>query len=325
MNRMSFFDKKTGLIGLVWTILLFGPGYFSYIERQKQMPIKAKIAFTKAIVEEKNLFIHLFLCDYDARRSKNTIPGNEKIEWANQSYLTMEDSCRHRLDSLFRLQLKKEDVPVEWSAVSCTNKGKTHAVRKDLLQEDFLVYEVLYRLNPEKENDIILRAYIKLADENLLWNHWYTYLLLSLWLAGGIFLCLYKKRKNNSVGNTEETPKDASLWESEPIQWKQLKDDLLFDEQCGVLKRGEQVLQLKNLDLLYFRAFLNKEHYTLTYEDFLVTVYKRPEVTKASRTEKNRISKEIIGLREHLKCMDIEIDSVTKVGYSLKIKDRPAE
>ena len=60
MNRMSFFDKKTGLIGLVWTILLFGPGYFSYIERQKQMPIKAKIAFTKAIVEEKNLFIHRF-------------------------------------------------------------------------------------------------------------------------------------------------------------------------------------------------------------------------------------------------------------------------
>lgn len=309
------------MVWLVWTILLFGPGYFLYVERQKQMPIKAKNAFVKAIVEEKNLFINRVIYDYDARRSKNKISGNEKIEWANQSFLTLEDSCRHRLDSLFRLQLKKEGILVQWSAVCCVNKGEIHAVRKDLLLQDFLLEEVHYRIDPEGKNDIILRAYIKLADKSLL-NHWHTYLLLSFWLAGGIFFCLYKKYKKDSIKKREEAPKETKRWESKPIQWKQIKGDLLFDEQYGVLKRGEQILQLKNLDLLYFHTFLNKEHYTLTYEDFLVTVYKRQDVTKATRTEKNRISKEIIGLRERLKCMDIEIDSVTKLGYSLKIKDR---
>ena len=156
---MGLGDKKTWVSWLGWTVLLFGLGCFLYMERQKQIPIKAKSAFAKAVVEEKNLFIDRILSDYDVHRSKDTIPGNEKREWADQSFLTLEDVNRHRLDSLFRLELRREEVPVLWCAVSCLVDGKIHAVRKDLLQEDFLLVKQVYRIDNEEEKYRFYRKY----------------------------------------------------------------------------------------------------------------------------------------------------------------------
>ena len=324
---MGLGDKKTWVSWLGWTVLLFGLGCFLYMERQKQIPIKAKSAFAKAVVEEKNLFIDRILSDYDVHRSKDTIPGNEKREWADQSFLTLEDVNRHRLDSLFRLELRREEVPVLWCAVSCVVDGKIHAVRKDLLQEDFLLVKQVYRIDNEEENNIVLRAYVQFGSENLL-NHGYAYLLLGFWLAGlYYFYCLQKRQRKDSSRVVAEKIAVESKEEikpllRKPIAWTHLGGDLYFDEQCGVLKRGERTIQLKNMNLLYFRAFLGKEHYTLTYEDFLMVVYGQKSGEQASRGERNRISKEITGLREQLKSFDIEIHTITGMGYCLKLGEK---
>ena len=322
---MELKNKTTWCVWLFWTILLFGLIGCLYVERQKQMPMTVKSVFTKAIVEEKNLFIDRIVSDYDIRRSKDAIPGNEKREWSDQSYLTMEDANRHRLDSLFRLELKKEGIPVLWSTVSCTQDGEIHTVRKDLLQEEHLLVEQTYRIDNKKENNIVLRAYGQLGSVNLL-NQVYTYLLLLVWLAGilGSYYLSKRQRKDSGRSVAEEiaaAPEEiVKPLQRKPVSWTQLEGDLFFDEQCGVLKKGEQTVQLKNMSLLYFRAFLSKEHYTLTYEDFLTMIYEQKSGEQASRGEKNRISKEIAALRERLKNFDIEIHTIAGMGYCLKLE-----
>ena len=149
---------------------------------------------------------------------------------------------------------------------------------KLLLQEDFLLVKQVYRIDNEVENNIVLRAYVQFGSENLL-NHGYAYLLLGFWLAGLYYFYYLQKRQRKDSSRVVaekiavESKEEIKPLLRKPIAWTHLGGDLYFDEQCGVLKRCEQTIQLKNMNLLYFRAFLGKEHYTLTYEDFLMVVY----------------------------------------------------
>ena len=181
--------KRFGII-LGITVLLLGFGVFSFMNDRKVMRITAKEAFQEAIMNEKRLYIDRFFFNYDESRSPDNISGAEKLEWAHQTVLTMEDSCRYRLDSLFRLELDAKQVPVLWSAVCCLIGKDTLSVSpKSQLQEEFLLDECVYRRNTVEATNIALRAYMQLSIAALL-NQWYTYLFL-VWLIGlAVFICI---------------------------------------------------------------------------------------------------------------------------------------
>ena len=193
--------RRLGII-LGITVLLLGFGVFSFMNDRKVMRITAKDAFQEAIMNEKKLYIDSFFSNYDESRSSGNISGAEKLEWAHQTFLTMEDSYRYRLDSLFRLELEEKQVPVLWSAVCCLSGKDTLSVSpKSRLQEKFLLDESVNRKNSVEANHITLRAYMQLSIAALL-NQWYAYLFL-VWLIGLAVFYKYEKWKQKNTGESD--------------------------------------------------------------------------------------------------------------------------
>ena len=295
--------KRRG-IALGITVLLLGFGVFSFMNDRKVMRITAKDAFQEAIMREKKLYIDSFFFNYDESRSSDNISGAEKLEWAHQAVLTMDDSCRYRLDSLFRLELEAKQVPVLWSAVCCLRGKDTLSVSpKSRLQEKFLLDECVYRKNTVEANHITLRAYMQLSIAALL-NQWYAYLFL-VWLIGLAVFYKYEKWKQKNTGESDN--------------YLRLREDLFFDELNGVLKSGEQILQLKNLEKKYFCAFLQAEEHVLSFEYLLTYIHDYKNIEVLQYEDKKRVYQEMNVLRKMLKDFGIEISSVPGTGYRMEL------
>ena len=251
-------SKKIGLIYAFWTLLWLGIGYMEFVDWQEDIQMRVRIAFDTAMKEEKKLQIKKMAWNFDVERSPNDISGEEKREWLEQFFLTSKDPNRHLLDSLFHTMLVQEDIGVEWSAVSCTFGGKVRAaVPIEQLKKDLLVEERHYRKDYKEENQIVLCVYIQFMA---LWKNGIFYGWVAVWLIG-IMGILYWMRKWNVQKRCveQEGPilhEEIVPYEPVPIRWVRLREDLLFDEEHGILKSGERTLQLQNLDLDYFRAFL---------------------------------------------------------------------
>ena len=113
---------------MTWMFLWLGIGHLELVEWREEMQMTTKIAFDAAMDKEKKLRIKKMVWDYDAKRSPNDISGEGKQEWDKQYFLISEDPNRHLLDSLFRVTLTQQRVPVSWSAVSCSSGRKTRSV-----------------------------------------------------------------------------------------------------------------------------------------------------------------------------------------------------
>lgn len=94
--------------------------------RRKYILSESRHAFSAAVMEEKNLFIQEVSFQYKAEYSPNNISAEEKKNWGDQYYLIQKDSCRYRLDSLFRQELMGRGLELQ-TAVSRTFNGKTIA------------------------------------------------------------------------------------------------------------------------------------------------------------------------------------------------------
>ena len=107
-------QSKIKLIGTaaIYLILMLGIAWFSAMKNEESIKDKSKIAFLTAIKQEKELFIPQVIINFNPS-SANRIPVEEKIDWSAQFYLAMEDSCRHRFDSIFREEMKKQGIEFE--------------------------------------------------------------------------------------------------------------------------------------------------------------------------------------------------------------------
>ena len=119
---------------------------------------------------------------------------------------------------------------------------------------------------------------------------------------------MYKKRKRENTG--------------ESVSYLRLREDLFFDELNGVLKSGEQILQLKNLERKYFCAFLQAEDHVLSFKYLLTNIHEYKSIVGLQYEDKKRVYQEINVLRKILNPFGIEIDSIPNVGYCLVIKDK---
>ena len=110
-------QSKIKLIGTaaIYLILMLGIAWFSAMKNEESIKDKSKIAFLTAIKQEKELFIPQVIINFNPS-STNRIPVEEKIDWSAQFYLAMEDSCRHRFDSIFREEIIS--VPLKWDELN---------------------------------------------------------------------------------------------------------------------------------------------------------------------------------------------------------------
>lgn len=138
---------------------MLGIAFYATMINKRSIKDRSNIAFISAIEKEKN---HL-----SPRSTSNMILNTHliqfqqgKIDWATQTILTMEDSCRHRLDSIFCEEIKKQGLNLT-SSISCTYNGKaTNNIETKVAKGIKIIHEVIYRKDYKKENDITLRAYV---------------------------------------------------------------------------------------------------------------------------------------------------------------------
>ncbi len=293
-------DTKFGTLGLIWTLFMLIVTYAVFMERKKNVWQEVQSAFTNAIQKEKKQFVEHRLTLYDKQKSPNDIPFEEKIEWANQACLFCMDSNRHRLDSLFRVELDERGISLQ-SQVYCSFKSMlaTGGKQDGFLQKAVLVDERVYRKDYDASNQIILCSYIQ-SPTGWLFNHWSNNLLAVVYLTGMAVLVYFQKRKKVS---------------------KAVQKKISFSQEQGVLKQGEMTVQLTGDSLIYFRCFLDKKEYFLTKEEILAEVYhdKTAEITSLNRS---RISHAIKILRDKLEKFDsINIESIRGQGYRLVASD----
>ena len=120
---MEMNSIKTVGLGIIYMALISCIILFSVIRKKENIIQKSQIAFYTAIGKEKKLFIQKVFINFDSQYSPDTIPASDKIEWANQLYLTMEDSCRHRLDSLFNDEMARQGLNLQ-TAITYTYQRK---------------------------------------------------------------------------------------------------------------------------------------------------------------------------------------------------------
>lgn len=109
------------------------------------------------------------------------------------------------------------------------------------------------------------------------------------------------------------------------VEWTMLSKNIFFDEKHGVLKRNEKEIILTGDSLNYFRNFIRKENFMLTYQDILQFVY---DITtdEISKNNRSRISHGIDRLQNQLNEMgDLQIKLVRSQGYQLEVSQEEEE
>lgn len=97
---------------------------YSIMKNKGNIRDKSNIAFISAIEKERESFISNFNIRYNPKYSPDSVSASEKIDWTSQAYLIMQDSCRHRLDSIFRKEIENHGLNLK-SSICCTYNGRT--------------------------------------------------------------------------------------------------------------------------------------------------------------------------------------------------------
>ena len=299
--------NRIKLIGavVIYLILMLGITLFSAMISKESIKNKSDIAFLTAIKREKALFRQDAFINLNS--STSTIPVEERIDWAAQLFLTVEDSCRHRLDSIFREEIKNRGMNLNTS-ISCTYKGKDISYAEpESLKGTKIIHEKVYRKDDKKENDITLKAYVYLPFNVLIGNT--TLYVLFLLHIVGLIAYFYRKRTNKP----QYCPVKTEIRTTDTTRWIIINDDLLWDENNSLLKKGEKTMILKGESLRFFRLFLKSEFFFLKHTDIYRSYGLKGELPEF----KDRIYHSIKGLKKDLTVFDINIKSIRGRGYQL--------
>lgn len=297
------------LIGLTVTYLIFILSIVcsSIMKNKENISDKSKIAFLSAIDKETKNFITQITFEYDSKYSPNSVSADDKMDWVYQFFLIMEDSCRHRLDSIFREEVKRQGFNLNTS-ISYTYNGKTIS-RGELksLKGVRVIHEKIYRKDNKKENDITLKAYVYLPF-NILIGNTTLYILLLLNIVGVAAYIYRRKTKmpKHCLIETETRTTDNA-------KWIIIDKDLLWDENNCLLKKGEKIVILKGESLRFFNLFLKSESFFLKYKD----IYNSYGLKSESPEFKDRIYHSIKELRKDLTDFGMNIKAVRGMGYQL--------
>ena len=305
-------QSKIKLIGTaaIYLILMLGIAWFSAMKNEESIKDKSKIAFLTAIKQEKELFIPQVIINFNPS-STNRIPVEEKIDWSAQFYLAMEDSCRHRFDSIFREEMKKQGLNLNTS-ICYTHNGKTISTMKKNADGGIkIIHEKTYRKNNKKENDITLRAYVYLPLYVLVGQPaLYTMILFTL-LAVAMYI--YTRNREKKQITTTSSPHEAATRTTDNARWIIISKEVWWDEKNHIIKKGETSMILTGESLKFFKLFLENKSFFLSFK----TIYESYGLKDEAPEFKDRIYQSIKLLRKDLIGFGITIRSVRGRGYEL--------
>lgn len=299
------------ILTIVYLIFMFSIALSLTMRNKEIIRDKSEIAFLTAIDKEKKSFISDFIFKYKSEHSPNSVSADDKINWAAQTFLTMEDSCRHKLDSIFREEIINQGLNLNTS-ISCTYNGKTtSSIEKESIVSTKITHERKYQKDNNKETDIILKAYVYLPL-NILIANITLYILISLNIIGLMIYIYIKKHRRKQIKEIV-VPIETDTRTADNAKWIIINNDLLWDENNYIIKKGEKTIILKGESLRFFRLFLKNESFFLKYQD----IYKSYGLKSELPEFKDRIYHSIKELKKDLTDVNINIKSIRGIGYQL--------
>lgn len=260
-------------------------------------------------------------------------PFSEKRDMTEHIYLMIKKPIQVSvLDSLFRATLLDSGIDAQ-TAVCYTKmeKGKLTFTRS-CQDESFYVTAIAVSpvLIGSDELGLKLEGFVKFSFISLLKSIPYLWGILFLYLFVIILIFvfgLWIRKRNSSrllptvnlilpiqeiVDDKEEIP----FLSQTPPKWIKITEELLLDEQSGILKYKDATAQLVQLRLSLFLFLLKGPAYYQSYEDLKKAVWENEKYDNV------RVNKMIGRLREDLEPIKIiEIDNIRNKGYQLIIKD----
>lgn len=150
-----------------------------------------------------------------------------------------------------------------------------------------------------------------------------VYMLVAVWLSGAalfIYIVRKKHRRSHLAASIDVEQIVEKMHEPQiKIQWTLLPGNISFDEEHSILKQDDKEVSLSGDSLLYFRHFIQKENYMLTYHDILVHVY-GVKTDEISKNDRSRISHGIERLQKQLEGFEnLKIILVRGKGYRMEV------
>lgn len=258
---------------------------------------------------------------------------SEKRNMIEHFYLMMKKPIQVSvLDSLFQATLLDNGVDAQ-TAVCYTKMedGKLTLIRS-CQDESFYVTAIAASpvLIGSNELGLKLEGFVKFSFISLLISTPYLWDIFSLYLFVIILIFVFglwiRKRNSNRslptvnlalpiqeiVDDKEEIP---FLYQTSP-KWIKITEELLLDEESGILKYKDATAQLVQLRLSLFLFLLKGPAYYRSYEDLKKAVWENEKYDNV------RVKKMIGRLRDDLESIKIiEIENIRNKGYQLIIKD----
>lgn len=199
----------------------------------------------------------------------------EKQHRVDQSFLLMENPINVvTLDSLFNLSLQQNKIHVHAALAYTANNDKTIYSNPDLT-----FYQSATNLSPivtGVKEEIVIQAYVEtplfyVISRN--WEHFISLLLIASCLFLGLFIA------------TRYSKNLVTLVREEPRELKEIKENLLFDKEKGVLYfNGNTQVTLENYKLKIFILLLDSPEHFQTSEEIKKIVWGKVVATPGTLT-----------------------------------------
>lgn len=256
------------LIGVIILFVFVFCFQNAYKDRKKDLYFEVLMLFREAMQQDIKQNLDRSMGYYDSGWSPSNVPEEEIKKWCDQSYVTLCDSNRHVLDSIYRTILKEKDIRAK-SAIRYIEEGKVINTSADstIYKEANLLPPIVYRFDNDKEKNITLQAYVDISFWTILirmgWflSFWSLFLIMAgagVWyfqrvvdsakLRMSNLLDLLKlARKDNIKKAGEIKQKETELIELQETASKKLQQaELINQEKEELIERKEtELMKLK--------------------------------------------------------------------------------
>lgn len=250
--------KQVNLIICLIILFVFGFWFLNvYEDRKKDLYSDVFIFFTEAMQKDINQNLDRQMGYYDTNLSPSNISEDEINKWLDQSYVTLCDSSRHVLDSIYRAILKENDIWVK-SAIRYIGEGKVINTSADssIYKESNLLPPITYRIDDNAEKNITLQAYVDISSWMILsrmgWFLLIWFLFLIMAGVGGWYsqrMMNYAKLRMSKLFNLLRVAHNDSVQKAEEIKRKETEFVKFQEINSQKLQQAESTNQ-EQLELI---------------------------------------------------------------------------
>lgn len=295
--------KQVNLLICLIILFVFGFWFLNvYEDRKKDLYSDVFIFFTEAMQMDIKQNLDRQMGYYDTNLSPSNISEDEINKCLDQSYVTLCDSSRHVLDSIYRAILKENGIWVK-SAIRYIGEGKVINTSADssIYKESNLLPPITYRVDDNAEKNITLQAYVDISFWTILGRmgwfllFWFLFLIMAgvgVWYSQR--MVNYTKLRMSKLFNLLRLAHNDSVQKAEEIKRKETELIELQDINSQKLLQAESINREQEELIKQKEAELNnyKEDISTKLHESESTNREQEEIIKQKESELVKLKEE---------------------------------